>query len=224
MPAPTTIIEPGTSFRLHASLWVWVHSAPGKGRRRLLPPAHRITRSAGSLRPLSVSMVCESAKRALPVRSCSVTPRRSMCHGTQSVRARPRRPTWQLARAPDRHEGPRGASRQRIRTAAGRPGVDGVLTLGLDAARAGDRRRADRGGARHLRLLPAGAARGPHRPDGVRGRPAALPQGYLPVVFLAERARYGLFPAQGEVDADRAELHHERERRPGRAAEPAGIR
>ena len=24
-------------------------------------------------------------------------------------------------------------------------------------------------------------------------------QGYLPVVFLAERARYGLFPAQGEV-------------------------
>jgi simple sugar transport system substrate-binding protein len=24
-------------------------------------------------------------------------------------------------------------------------------------------------------------------------------QGYLPVVFLAERARYGLFPAQGDV-------------------------
>ncbi len=26
-------------------------------------------------------------------------------------------------------------------------------------------------------------------------------QGYLPVVFLAERARYGLFPAQGDVVA-----------------------
>ncbi len=47
-------------------------------------------------------------------------------------------------------------------------------------------------------------------------------QGYLPIEMLALRARYGIFPAQGDVVADRAELRHRRQRRAGRAAEPAG--
>jgi simple sugar transport system substrate-binding protein len=89
-------------------------------------------------------------------------------------------------------------SRQRIR-AASRPGVDGMLTLGLDAAEL------------VLDVAPIGAtlATFDYSPAVLRAiRTGRMEfavdqqpylQGYLPVVFLAERARYGLFPAQGEV-------------------------
>ena len=45
-PAPMTIIEGGTAVRLHASLCVAVHSKPGIGSRRLVPPALRMILSA----------------------------------------------------------------------------------------------------------------------------------------------------------------------------------
>jgi simple sugar transport system substrate-binding protein len=91
------------------------------------------------------------------------------------------------------------ASRQQIRFAASRPGVDGVLTLGLDAAELA------------VEVAPVGATLGTfdYSPAVLRAiRTGRMEfavdqqpylQGYLPVVFLAERARYGLFPAQGEV-------------------------
>ena len=37
-------------------------------------------------------------------------------------------------------------------------------------------------------------------------------QGYLPIVLLTQRARYGLFPAQGDVLAHGPELRHGGER------------
>jgi simple sugar transport system substrate-binding protein len=92
-----------------------------------------------------------------------------------------------------------GESRRRIRSAARRPGVDGILTLGLDAAEL------------VLDEAPVGAtlATFDYSPVVLRAvRTGRMEfavdqqpylQGYLPVVFLAERARYGLFPAQGEV-------------------------
>jgi len=90
-------------------------------------------------------------------------------------------------------------SRQRIQAAASRPGVDGLLTLGLDAAELA------------IEVAPVGATLGTfdYSPTVLRAVRAGriefavdqqpYLQGYLPVVFLAERARYGLFPAQGEV-------------------------
>ena len=90
-------------------------------------------------------------------------------------------------------------ARRRIGTAASRPGVDGMLTLGLDAAELA------------LDAAPIGAtlATFDYSPAVLRAiRTGRMEfavdqqpylQGYLPVVFLAERARYGLFPAQGEV-------------------------
>ncbi len=89
-------------------------------------------------------------------------------------------------------------SRRRIRAAV-RPGVDGMLTLGLDAAEL------------VLEVAPVGAtlATFDYSPPVLRAiRTGRMEfavdqqpylQGYLPVVFLAERARYGLFPAQGDV-------------------------
>ena len=53
-------------MRAQASLCVPVHSKPGMGRRRLVPPALRIILSAWSRSPLSVSTVCESTKCAVP--------------------------------------------------------------------------------------------------------------------------------------------------------------
>ena len=90
-------------------------------------------------------------------------------------------------------------ARRRIQSAASRPGVDGMLTLGLDAAELA------------LEVAPIGATlatfdyspavlraiRTGRMEFGVDQQPYL--QGYLPVVFLAGRARYGLFPAQGEV-------------------------
>ena len=90
-------------------------------------------------------------------------------------------------------------ARRRIGSAASRPGVDGMLTLGLDAAELA------------LEAAPIGAtlATFDYSPAVLRAiRTGRMEfavdqqpylQGYLPVVFLAERARYGLFPAQGEV-------------------------
>ena len=91
------------------------------------------------------------------------------------------------------------ASRAQIKSTASRPGVDGVLTLGLDAAELA------------IEVAPVGATLGTfdYSPAVLRAvRTGRMEfavdqqpylQGYLPVVFLAERARYGLFPAQGEV-------------------------
>jgi simple sugar transport system substrate-binding protein len=88
---------------------------------------------------------------------------------------------------------------RRLREAGSRPGVDGMLTLGLDAAEL------------VLEVAPVGAtlATFDYSPAVLRAvRTGRMEfavdqqpylQGYLPVVFLAERARYGLFPAQGEV-------------------------
>ena len=90
-------------------------------------------------------------------------------------------------------------ARRRISAASSRPGVDGMLTLGLDAAELA------------IDAAPAGAtlATFDYSPEVLRAvRTGRMEfavdqqpylQGYLPVVFLAERARYGLFPAQGEV-------------------------
>ena len=46
-------------------------------------------------------------------------------------------------------------------------------------------------------------------------------QGYLPVVMLANRARYGLLPGAGRRRRDGSELRHPRERRPGARAQRA---
>ena len=90
-------------------------------------------------------------------------------------------------------------ARERIRLAADRPGVDAVLTLN------------SQGGELAAEVAPAGAilATFDYSPQVLRairsGRTEFAVdqqpylQGYLPIVFLAERARYGLFPAQGEV-------------------------
>jgi len=92
-------------------------------------------------------------------------------------------------------------SRQRIRSAASRPGVDGLLTLGLDAAELA------------IEVAPVGATLGTfdYSPTVLRAVRAGriefavdqqpYLQGYLPVVMLANRARYGLFPAQGDIVA-----------------------
>ena len=45
-------------------------------------------------------------------------------------------------------------------------------------------------------------------------------QGYLPVVMLANRARYGLLPSQGDVVATGANFVTRGERRPGDRAQP----
>jgi simple sugar transport system substrate-binding protein len=92
-------------------------------------------------------------------------------------------------------------ARQAIRAATGRPGVDAVLTLSAQPAEMA------------VDVAPLGATLGTfdYSPAVLRavrtGRTEFAVdqqpylQGYLPVVFLAERARYGLFPAQGDVIA-----------------------
>ena len=91
------------------------------------------------------------------------------------------------------------AARQTIRAASSRPGVDSVLTLSAQPAEMA------------AEVAPLGATLGTfdYSPTVLRavrtGRvefavdQQPYLQGYLPVVFLAERARYGLFPAQGDV-------------------------
>ena len=86
-----------------------------------------------------------------------------------------------------------------LRDASRRPGVDAVLTLN------------NTGGEIAIDAAPVGATLGTfdYTPKVLRAvRSGRMEfaidqqpylQGYLPVVFLAERARYGLFPAQGQV-------------------------
>ena len=93
------------------------------------------------------------------------------------------------------------AARERIRQASSRPGVDAVLTLN------------SQGGEMAAEVAPAGSVLGTfdYSPTVLRAvRTGRMEfavdqqpylQGYLPVVFLAELARYGLFPAQGDVVA-----------------------
>jgi simple sugar transport system substrate-binding protein len=90
-------------------------------------------------------------------------------------------------------------ARQTIRAATTRPGVDAVLTLSAQP------------GEMAAEVAPLGATLGTfdYSPAVLRAvRTGRIEfavdqqpylQGYLPVVFLAERARYGLFPAQGDV-------------------------
>ena len=90
-------------------------------------------------------------------------------------------------------------SRERIRSASERPGVDAVLTLN------------SQGGELAAEVAPAGSILGTfdYSPVVLRAiRSGRIEfavdqqpylQGYLPIIFLTERARYGLFPAQGEV-------------------------
>ena len=90
-------------------------------------------------------------------------------------------------------------ARRRMRAATSRPGVDAVLTLSSQPAEMA------------IEVAPLGATIGTfdYSPAVLRAiRTGRIEfaveqqpylQGYLPVVFLAERARYGLFPAQGDV-------------------------
>jgi len=100
----------------------------------------------------------------------------------------------------DTNKDPDGA-RERIREAASRPGVDAVLTLN------------SQGGELAAEVAPAGSilATFDYSPAVLRAiRSGRIEfavdqqpylQGYLPIVFLTELARYGLFPAQGDVIA-----------------------
>jgi simple sugar transport system substrate-binding protein len=92
-------------------------------------------------------------------------------------------------------------SREKIRQASSRPGIDAVMTLN------------NQGGELAAEVAPAGSILGTfdYSPTVLRGiRSGRIEfavdqqpylQGYLPIVFLTERVRYGLFPAQGDVIA-----------------------
>ena len=92
-------------------------------------------------------------------------------------------------------------AREKIRQAASRPGIDAVLTLN------------SQGGELATEVAPAGSilATFDYTPKLLRairsGRvefavdQQPYLQGYLPIVFLTELARYGIFPAQGDVIA-----------------------
>ena len=92
-------------------------------------------------------------------------------------------------------------SRARVRQASSRPGIDGVLALN------------NLGGEIAAEVAPAGSiiATFDYSPAVLRAiRSGRIEfavdqqpylQGYLPIVLLTERARYGLFPAQGDVIA-----------------------
>jgi simple sugar transport system substrate-binding protein len=96
------------------------------------------------------------------------------------------------------------ATPRRIADAIRSGGIDGVLALnatsGIEAVKAA--RRIDPPGAVKVATFDLG-------PDVLRAVRAhqllfavdqqAYLQGYLPIVLLTERARYGLFPAQGDV-------------------------
>jgi simple sugar transport system substrate-binding protein len=90
-------------------------------------------------------------------------------------------------------------ARRRLRDASSRPGVDGLLTLGLDAAELAIDEAPAGSTLATFDYSPAvlRAVRTGRMEFAVDQQPYL--QGYLPVVFLAERARYGLFPAQGGV-------------------------
>jgi simple sugar transport system substrate-binding protein len=92
-------------------------------------------------------------------------------------------------------------SRERIRQASTRPGVDAVLTLNsqggelaADAAPVGSILATFDYSPKVLRAIRSGRIE-----FAVDQQPYL--QGYLPIVFLTELTRYGLFPAQGDVIA-----------------------
>jgi simple sugar transport system substrate-binding protein len=92
-------------------------------------------------------------------------------------------------------------ARERVRQASSRPGVDAVLALN------------NQGGEIAAEVAPAGSilATFDYSPAVLRAiRSGRIEfavdqqpylQGYLPIVFLTELTRYGLFPAQGDVIA-----------------------
>jgi simple sugar transport system substrate-binding protein len=90
-------------------------------------------------------------------------------------------------------------TRRRVAEASSRPGIEAVLALnntgGEVAAEAVPRD--VRIGTFDFTPAVLRAIRAGRMEFAVDQQPYL--QGYLPVVFLAERARYGLFPAQGEV-------------------------
>ena len=92
-----------------------------------------------------------------------------------------------------------GATRRRLATAASREGVDAVLTLNGAAAEAAVDVAPSRVVLGTFDFSPPvlEALEGGRIEFAVDQQPYL--QGYLPIVFLAERARHGLFPAQGEV-------------------------
>jgi simple sugar transport system substrate-binding protein len=90
-------------------------------------------------------------------------------------------------------------TRRRLARASARPGLDAMLTLNITSGEI-----AAEAVPRDVRLATFDYS--PTVLAQVRSGRIAFAvdqqpylQGYLPIVFLAERARYGLFPAQGEV-------------------------
>ena len=91
------------------------------------------------------------------------------------------------------------ATRRRLAAASAGEGVDAVLTLNNTGAEI-----ATEVVPRRVRLATFDYS--PQVLEALRGGRILFAvdqqpylQGYLPIVFLAERERYGLFPAQGEV-------------------------
>jgi simple sugar transport system substrate-binding protein len=102
--------------------------------------------------------------------------------------------------AVDTNRDPDG-SRERIRRASRRPGVDAVLTLSnseaelaADVAPAGSILATFDYSPKVLQAIRSGRIE-----FAVDQQPYL--QGYMPIVFLTELARHGLFPAQGDVIA-----------------------
>ena len=126
------------------------------------------------------------------------------------ARARRRRPE-PVDAAQDRRRGP-----QRTTSTASWPSTP---PAGIEAVK-GARRLGHAGVEdRHLRPRPRRAAApcAPGRCCFAVDQQAYL-QGYLPIVLLTERARYGLFPAQGDVIPTGPELR-DRAPTPGKAIE-----
>ena len=166
--------------------------AAGAHARAVRQPGGRQRGPRPALRRLRARDAASPAARRACSRSTAQGPRRTRASGSP----RPSRPAGRRRRAR------RSTARRRDRRARSAPaGVD----------------------ARHLRLL----ARRCCRPSA-RGRiefavdQQPYLQGYLPIVFLAERARYGLFPAQGEVIPTGPNFVTSAERRAGRAPQRAG--
>ena len=85
-------------------------------------------------------------------------------------------------------------------------GADGVLTLNSNAALQAESAVARLGRTGRVvlgtfDLAPDVLADVRAGQDRLRDRPAGLPPGLPAVVLLAQRVRYGLFPAQGDVIA-----------------------
>jgi simple sugar transport system substrate-binding protein len=93
-------------------------------------------------------------------------------------------------------------AQQEIAQALGRKGVDGALTLNVSGAEAALRAASGTNlilGTFDLSPAILDAVQTSRMRFAVDQQPYL--QGYLPIVMLAERKRYGLFPAQGDVIA-----------------------